>query len=203
MENTTVRKFGQDNGLIHNIIITGRKVGATDEFFAKLARDEALFRQVIEFVMEGGTTKGVAARPPKADRQIGLIETLIKEGGYKTCNSWITDEHAPDYTQSESESEVVFLDLGYCESTTVAIQRMKERGYRPAENPEVLRHCNKHDELPIPSNRIVVLGSVWYGPDGQPLVMILSREGALRRVCLHWCLDWGYFYRFAAMKLSS
>lgn len=42
--------FGKDLGLCHEMIITGRKVGADRAFFAALAEHEELFREVVECV---------------------------------------------------------------------------------------------------------------------------------------------------------
>lgn len=42
--------FGKDVGLVHEMIVTGRKVGAASDFYAALAHDEALFRRVVEMV---------------------------------------------------------------------------------------------------------------------------------------------------------
>ena len=44
--------FGKDLGLIHEMIVTGRKVGAGSDFYAALAHDEGLFRRVMEMVKE-------------------------------------------------------------------------------------------------------------------------------------------------------
>lgn len=41
--------FGKDVGLVHEAIITGRKVGADREFWARLAHDEEFFRKVFSF----------------------------------------------------------------------------------------------------------------------------------------------------------
>jgi len=39
-------QFGRDHGLIHEVIITGRKLGAGKEFWSDLAHDPHLFKQV-------------------------------------------------------------------------------------------------------------------------------------------------------------
>lgn len=58
VDKNTVRKkeevFGKDLGLIHEAIITGRKVGAGKDFWVKLAHDENLFSRTVEFVNFGG-----------------------------------------------------------------------------------------------------------------------------------------------------
>ena len=50
-----VAEFGKDIGLIHEVIVTGRKVGAGKEFWSKLAHDEELFVKTVEFVERDGT----------------------------------------------------------------------------------------------------------------------------------------------------
>ena len=49
---STVRpeEFGKEHGLIHEVVVTGRKVGADHEFWARLAHDEEIFRQVVSLV---------------------------------------------------------------------------------------------------------------------------------------------------------
>ena len=50
---STVRQekpFGSDHGLVHEAVVTGRKVGAGEEFWATLAHDEAMFRRVVDLV---------------------------------------------------------------------------------------------------------------------------------------------------------
>ena len=52
MGTTTVRpagEFGKDHGLIHEAVVTGRKVGAGREFWGRLAESENYFRFVREW----------------------------------------------------------------------------------------------------------------------------------------------------------
>ena len=42
--------FGKDISLVHEMIVTGRKVGAGSDFYAVLAHDEGLFHRVMEMV---------------------------------------------------------------------------------------------------------------------------------------------------------
>lgn len=48
---STVSEFGKDNGLIHEAVVTGRKVGAGLTFWSRLAHDEGLFREIVKKVM--------------------------------------------------------------------------------------------------------------------------------------------------------
>lgn len=47
-------EFGKDHGLIHEALVTGRKVGAGKEFWKKLAHDQELFSKTVAFVHRGG-----------------------------------------------------------------------------------------------------------------------------------------------------
>ncbi len=49
---TTVRHedFGKDLGLLHEVIVTGRKVGADRDFWARLAHDQGLLANVVTYV---------------------------------------------------------------------------------------------------------------------------------------------------------
>ena len=48
-------EFGRVIGLIHEVMITGRKVGATADFFAKLAHEKNAFRKVLDALYNGET----------------------------------------------------------------------------------------------------------------------------------------------------
>lgn len=43
-------EFGRDLGVVHEAVVTGRKVGAGKEFWSALAHGENLFREVVELV---------------------------------------------------------------------------------------------------------------------------------------------------------
>lgn len=47
---STDEDFGKDHGLIHEAIVTGRKVGAGHDFWSKIAHNEDLFRKVVTLV---------------------------------------------------------------------------------------------------------------------------------------------------------
>ena len=101
------------------------------------------------------------------------------------------------------EVVVEYLDLGYQESSEKAVAEMKRRGYRPAEDPEVLRHDMRCPDQLV-ENPVVVLGSVWHDRLGRRGVLLLDRGGADRLVDLDWWnVDWDSSCRFAAVKLSS
>lgn len=43
--------FGKDLGLMHEVVITGRKAGATERFWAALAHREDVFQKTVPFVL--------------------------------------------------------------------------------------------------------------------------------------------------------
>lgn len=54
-------EFGKDHGVIHEMVVTGRKVDAREVFYSTLAHDEVLFGRTVEFVASGGG--GIARMP--------------------------------------------------------------------------------------------------------------------------------------------
>jgi len=48
---SNVAEFGRDHGLVHEAVVTGRKVGAGQEFWGQLAHNEELFRRLVEMVL--------------------------------------------------------------------------------------------------------------------------------------------------------
>ncbi|OGZ20684.1 MAG: hypothetical protein A2654_00105 [Candidatus Nealsonbacteria bacterium RIFCSPHIGHO2_01_FULL_43_31] len=74
--------FGRDYGLIHEVVVTGRKAGAGREFWGKLAHDEELFKKVVSVVISGfePTTNQKRAREIMGRNFFG-VEEAIKHFG--------------------------------------------------------------------------------------------------------------------------
>lgn len=53
-EAAEIAEFGKDHSLIHEAVVTGRKVGAGRKFWSALAHDESLFAKAVAFVERGG-----------------------------------------------------------------------------------------------------------------------------------------------------
>lgn len=80
--------FGKDEGLLHEVVVTGRKVGTPSElraFFAQLAHDEQRFRSVIKDVL-GRTELTEAER--LASEILGTGKVL---GHRDVCRVWKRD----------------------------------------------------------------------------------------------------------------
>ncbi len=72
---TSVSEFGKDSGLVHEAVVTGRKVGASQTFWSRLAHNEDLFRRVVKEVMQ----MVVATQPFDPVSFIGEKWSLIPE----------------------------------------------------------------------------------------------------------------------------
>jgi hypothetical protein len=92
-------EFGKDIGLIHEVVVTGRKVGATKEFWAKLAHDEDLFRsvvsQVLQVVPEQDWLGNILARERKAHQgffgqefDLASFQAVLVKHGPEAIQRW-------------------------------------------------------------------------------------------------------------------
>ena len=129
--NTMVRldenceSFGKDNGLIHEAVVTGRKVGAGQNFWAKLAHDEELFEKVVAFVAGNGVIAQVPAvivnyKPTPSQiraREIMGKNCLGIEEAVRHFGATFTDE------QLASLAEIPFSEavLEECKNTHVLV----------------------------------------------------------------------------------
>ena len=71
---STVRQeetFGSDHGLIHEAVVTGRKVGAGKEFWSALAHDEAAFQRAITAVSSPAPSTGATTTVAAAAQIMG------------------------------------------------------------------------------------------------------------------------------------
>ncbi len=64
------KEFGSDHGLIHEAVVTGRKVGAGEDFWKALGDDEALFRRVVRLV-QGDEVPSGNVTPEEAAQIMG------------------------------------------------------------------------------------------------------------------------------------
>lgn len=90
VDTNTVRQpepFGTDHGVMHELIVTGRSVGAGKEFYSKLAHDSTLFRQVVNFVNGPTPAEGDSVTPEQAATIMGSnfhgIDALERHLGVK------------------------------------------------------------------------------------------------------------------------
>jgi len=72
--------FGRDHGLLHELVVTGRKVGADRVFYARLAHNEKLFGKVVSFVRDYSSTTQERAREIMSKNFFG-VEEAVKHFG--------------------------------------------------------------------------------------------------------------------------
>jgi len=74
--------FGKDLGLLHELVVTGRKVGADRVFYAKLAHNEKLFEKVVSLVNSENATSSTVGRAREImDRNFFGVEEAVKHFG--------------------------------------------------------------------------------------------------------------------------
>ncbi len=164
-------EFGQDHGLVHEAVITGRKVGADRDFWAALAHSEVLFAKVVAFVAE----------------MLRLVFTL-KAATDRDMTGWECKE--PVKGEGEFELELKeFLRKGesYLGGEDM-VKRAKELGVDSG-----LRHLEavlrEQDKIPVEMRQFCLVSTeVWVGPNGDRDVWYLDWRGG-RWVLFSYWLD--------------
>lgn len=181
-------------GLVHEVEVMLRKVGATRENFWKLvSKDEELARKVFELVNA----------KPAYDVVVNCNRSraeMIKAGNYDWVNDDITKRNFPVEDKGEKKKNIVLFHFNkYMESDDV-IAEMNKAGYRPANADEILALGEAHPDLQR-EFPIVALGSVWRSPGGSRDMLCLNRRGFKRNLVLL-CFGGGWLnvgFRFAAV----
>ncbi len=79
-----VEEFGRDGGLIHEVVVAGRKQGIGKKFWAYLAHSPEVFEAVIQFVNEGRARPCIEYR-----RAIGLLESVNSIDAQQAGYCWL------------------------------------------------------------------------------------------------------------------
>ena len=163
-------QFGEDHGLLHEVVVTGRKVGAGKEFWAAIAHNEELFARVVAFVMS-------FTLADKIDRDMTdwtCVEPAIAEDG---------------------EFEPVLQEFLLPGETSIGgeemVGRAKQKGVTSG-----LRHAEAmlREQAKIPAEfrkYVLVFPEVWRGPGGNRRVWRLCWLG--KRWYLFYCWRGNYF----------
>ena len=185
--------FGKDLGLVHEAVVTGRKVGAGCTFWAALAHDEDLFRRIVREVNSRDSYE------VQVDYS-QTLEEMIGGGNYDWVNPDIIEEHFPLQKQGTQEVEIHLFHFGRTMSNEAAEKEMEAKGFRPATLPELLALGRDHPD-PQKQFPIVALGSVWRRPGGDSGTPILLWYGGERYLVLRWLAsDWHGGCRFAVVR---
>lgn len=97
--------FGREVGLIHEVLVTGRGVGAGKKFWGRLTHDRKLFAKVVAFVARDGyeaTTIQRVARNIMRKNMLG-IEEVIQCFGVKPSKRQLTALQEVPFTEAVLE----------------------------------------------------------------------------------------------------
>lgn len=192
MSASSQEEFGKDLGIVHEAVITGRKVGAGKDFWKVLAHDKERFREVVEFV---------AARPTfnvVMDYSRSLKE-MVKAGNYDWVNDDITKKHFPVKGKGKQEATVTLFHFNRAVKSDEVIAEMDKQDFQPTKIEHLLALGEKCPDLQK-EFPIVALGSVWQNPNGNRNVPYLDWDSVERKLNLNWLEnDWNAEYRFVAV----
>lgn len=185
-------EFGKDFGVIHEAVITGRKVGADRKFWSILAHNEEKFRRVVELINARSTFEITV------DYSRSLVK-MIKAGKYNSVNDNITAEHFPVKGEGKQEKIITLFHFNRVMTSDEIKAEMDKQGFCPAEIEDLLGLGENYPELQKKLS-IVALGSVWQHPDSNHGVSCLGLGGVGRRLGLTWLeFGLGVYWRFAAL----
>jgi hypothetical protein len=196
---TTVRQeevFGTDHGVIHEAVVTGRKVGAGRDFWSALAHDEVLFRRAVKLVMGVSVTLYLLTVDYRKS-----IEQMAAAGDYDGSTSPnITAQNFPATLKGTARVEVEIVHLNLYASTDEVMAELDRRGLRAATMAELLSFGAKYPDVQR-EFPIVALGSVWVDSSGYRLCGYLWSDGDGRYCGLDFIgNDWNSRDRFLAVR---
>lgn len=194
-------EFGKDLGLVHEAVITGRKIGVSRTFWAQLAHNEDLFRRVAREVMQMIVTtqpfdpvvsigKGWSIVAEERDkRSAALPEVDFSQVVFETC--------LPEGESSiKGEEKLKRLKAGgnIRLGSTVFMGLWEE--YKAHKEDSVLERLHKEQDITY----IDFFGDVLLGPNGHRDVLGLARGvGAWRWGCGRLEGEWSAGHRSASL----
>jgi len=127
-KNIASQDFGKDTGLLHELVIVGRRVGANREFYKALKSGDDLFREAVELVQmrQPIPTFGMPTRPTI------LLAELVNREIFAGINELITPERFPKPNFLEGWITVGLFRFTEPPSDGQIIQKMREEGFRPS-----------------------------------------------------------------------
>ncbi len=153
--------FGKETELLHEMFITGRKVGATKDFLSRLAHDEEQFRRVLDAVYNAETF----TLPRRAGSVVDRLELYALSNGLS--RELFTRFSTLEFPLGDT---TITLVGGLDPATPIANVHtyLELRGYRPVTLPEGMLLVEREDFLyPNPRQRhFPALGTFTGGPDG-------------------------------------
>lgn len=161
MNGVSEQQFGKDMGLLHEVVVTGKRVGADREFWKALAHDVELFKRVVELVSEVFIFDVVVD-------YCQTIEKMTIAGSY----NWADHDFTSDNFSCDKHGELkitIKLFSFYTQDGNISseevLEEIKKQGYRPAEIEELLSLGASYPELQE-KFPIIALGSMWRDTKG-------------------------------------
>ncbi|MFA6604300.1 MAG: hypothetical protein WCT10_05735 [Patescibacteria group bacterium] len=189
------RDFGKDLGVMHELAVTGRKVGFGARDWGTLAHDQEKLRQVLFFIRN----PQAAAKP---------LSHIVDCG---------TDPFTPEGWEVEEHRRSGLIDLAKVKIDLVPVKDQKryaiygdeirkEMAYKPVLNANVLDYLLAHPEIIPKEWKSVCFWGTIYRSGTVRFVRVLSNDGCLRP---HWCAedlhrDWkGHLSPAACLHVSA
>ena len=178
-------EFGADHALIHETVVTGRKVGAGKDFWATLAHSEELFAEVVAFVTE--QTRVIFTLTSKIDRDM--------EGW--TCPKPVKAE--------EDEFEPILCEFLQSGETRISGEEMIGRA-REQKIQTGLRHAEamlrNQERIPVDWRKYyLVFPESWWYPADRRNVFCLYWVGGCWYLYYRWLGSaFGFDYRFVSSR---
>ncbi len=149
-----VSGFGKEVGLIHEVLITGRKVGAGPAFWKRLARDPEKFRKILQFFysfeieLTSDIKDGIFV--DEMSRKLFDHELKVKEKA-DLLNKGIKS------TISLIYCDVSGLDLNNLDSLPMLFNIfLQEKGYHPADIFELTCFAQQYPDIEMESRPVAL-----------------------------------------------
>jgi len=110
--------FGKDHGLIHEAVVTGRKVGAGNGFWSGLAHDEDFFREVVHLGEERGYADLINGMfvPPQVQLEIAMQRNTERGWGF-TDEDFASLGELPVWPEGKLSTVVLVVELDTVQRT--------------------------------------------------------------------------------------
>ncbi|MFQ5662185.1 MAG: hypothetical protein ACE5F2_02965 [Candidatus Paceibacteria bacterium] len=138
MKNHSASNFGKDFGVVHEAVVTGRKVGADEKFWAKLAHDDNLFSQVMK-VAEGLAEINIVKHIIDGDADPFIPDSWsVEKRGHKKCGQIEFSPERFEFYLSEGQQN------GKCIGGNKLRKELKDK---PVLNANVMDYLLKNPQL--------------------------------------------------------
>ncbi|MEA3453101.1 MAG: hypothetical protein U9Q96_02065 [Patescibacteria group bacterium] len=111
-------EFGKDHGLIHEAVVTGRKVGAKKAFWSGLAHDESFFKKVLRLAEEHGYVDLINGIFVPAEAQLEIVKQRNTERNWGfTDQEFASLGESPVWPDGKLSAIVLVVELDTIQQT--------------------------------------------------------------------------------------